>query len=835
MAYPATKRMFVQRRSVGASRPGIRRARRAKFLPTLLCALLVAPPAGLGAPVALAAPAAPGGAPVDMATAVKQLEIVPCLLPARIRRLGSMSYPERRRLVEVTARDCQLKGGEYTFYDRAKPDSAAAFFKKLADDGNVDAQVSLGDVYQYLYPQPDYKQAAHWYRTAMENGSAKGQMQLARLYERGLGVPKDALKATNLWRQATGAGEELVPASALEQARTEADQRIAALTAELRKKSEEAVQVRSDLAQARLEISERKRQMAAAQTALAQAKQKLAQASRDGGNGGDVAALKDQVAKQQRLIDDQQYRIESLQSNLGVQQARLTASLQQAQLQNERLNRELERVSTKADSDLAAALAGAKAKDQQMAALQKQLEAAQAKLAQTSTEYQDAVTKLQQARSTAADNRASNGDRIAALEQAKAEGEAQLDQQRSQIETLHEQLAAVSKESQALKSRLDEQVHATEAAQAKFASTEAELEQTRAKMSQVSGELQQAQARLASLDEERSDLKQQLAAATGQNSDLEKLHKLLADKDARVKAQQARIGELTGEVSKYRDQLADIEVKRASYAMRAPVTPLPDTSSIRLPRNAKLGHYYALVIGNSDYEHLADLKNAANDASAVNRVLKDDYGVDSTLLLNATERQIFQAFQDLAKKTSEDDLVLIYYAGHGYEVKNESYWLPVEIQSREDAEVSGISSLKVARWLSAMPAKHVMVIADSCYSGSGIETTGGFRYSLQDLQQMLPYFINSKSRTMLTSGGDAPVMDGDGGGGDFSIFTKALIGVLKENRGILYGEELYNALVERVKYTPEGTRVNQTPTFGAIESAGHECGQFVLVRPSMRT
>ena len=99
------------------------------------------------------------------------------------------------------------------------------------------AQVSLGDVYQYLYTPPRYEDAAQWYAKASEAGSKKAKMQLARLYERGLGTQQDGLLAVNLWREATGAGEELVLASELEAARTAADERIAQLTEQLQRRS----------------------------------------------------------------------------------------------------------------------------------------------------------------------------------------------------------------------------------------------------------------------------------------------------------------------------------------------------------------------------------------------------------------------------------------------------------------------------------------------------------------------------------------------------------------------------------------------------------------------
>lgn len=772
------------------------------------------------------------GQTVDMEESVRQFEVVPCLLPARIRKLGNMTYPERRRLVEVSARDCELRGGEYTFYDRAAPESAAAFFRKLADDGVVDAQVSLGDVYQYLFEEPDYEQAVKWYRTAMENGSARGKMKLARLYERGLGVPKDGLMATNLWREATGAGEELVLASELEAAQTRADERIAELTEALRERSEEAEQVRAELARSRQEIQERQAAIAAAEAELAQSRELLAQRQAAAPDAQEIAGLKEQIAQKQRRIEDQRFQIDTLEADLGVREAQLNASLRQAQLQNERLSQELARVSARSDAELQAALAEAEVMEQRVAKLNDQLAETRAELDRSRSEHDTLLAQLEQARNAADDTRVDSRERIAELETARAQQASRLDAKQQELEALRDQLATASAASQDLKSRLDQQVHETEAARARFAQTEAELQSTKEELSSLRSELDSATTELARLDEERKSLRQQLAAGEGRASNADELRQLLAVQDDRVQRQQARIGELQAQVEKYRGELTEISLRRASYAKRTPIT---DTSNIRLPSDVKLGKYYSLIIGNSEYEHLNDLDNASNDARGIDRVLREEYGFDSTLLVDATEKEIFRAFQELAGKVSEDDMVLIYYAGHGYEIHNESYWLPVEVQSRQEAEVSGISSLKVADWVRAMPAKHVMLIADSCYSGSGIETTGGFTYSLQDLEEMLPYFMKSRSRTMLTSGGVSPVMDGDGGGGEFSIFTRELIGLLKENRGVLYGEALYDHLVERVKYTPDGVAVNQTPMFGSIESAGHECGQFVLVRPRLRT
>ena len=388
----------------------------------------------------------------------------------------------------------------------------------------------------------------------------------------------------------------------------------------------------------------------------------------------------------------------------------------------------------------------------------------------------------------------------------------------------------MSGQAASLRQQLDTQIDTQAEIEARHATTEAELQRVRAQMNDLQNQLVQTDAQLVAATSERDALERQLASATGNTELVATLKSALSMQNDSIKNQEQQIDDLREQVEEYAAQLTDIRLRRSALAMR---TPMLDTSSIRLPRDVKIGKFRALVIGNNDYENLTDLENAANDARAVHELLQNDYGFESTLLLNGTEAEMFRAFSTLGAEVEDDDLVLIYYAGHGFRSKNESYWLPVELASRQEAEVDGISSLKVADWVRSMPAKHVMIVADSCYSGSGIQTSGGYRYDIATLEASLPYFLSSKSRTMISSGDIAPVMDG-GAEGQHSVFTDALLGLLSENKGILHAGALHDYLVERVKYASDGTRVNQTPQYGSIESAGHENGQFVFLHRNVQ-
>ena len=84
--------------------------------------------------------------------------------------------------------------------------------------------------------------------------------------------------------------------------------------------------------------------------------------------------------------------------------------------------------------------------------------------------------------------------------------------------------------------------------------------------------------------------------------------------------------------------------------------------------------------------------------------------------------------------------------------------------------------------------------------------------------------LETRSRTVLTSGALEPVSD-EGGGG-YSVFARAFIDTLLENSGPLEGVELFTRVRQKVK-----VNANQIPQYGNIRLAGHEVGgDFLLVR-----
>lgn len=269
-----------------------------------------------------------------------------------------------------------------------------------------------------------------------------------------------------------------------------------------------------------------------------------------------------------------------------------------------------------------------------------------------------------------------------------------------------------------------------------------------------------------------------------------------------------------------RNRIKTLKENTSSSVAVARSAPGEGTAASKTPA---LGRYHALVIGNTDYKTLKKLHTPANDAKAVAAMLKDKYGFQVRTLVNASREQIITAFDELRARLVENDNLLVYYAGHGWLDKESErgYWLPVE--AREDSRAAWLSNADITDTLKAMRARHVLVVADSCYSGTlvrGLHIT-------ERTPDYLERAAAKRARLVMTSGGLEPVQDGSG---RHSPFAKAFLAVLDENSGIIDGTSLFHALKRSVM-----TNAPQTPEYADIRFADHDGGDFLFgaVPPSV--
>jgi hypothetical protein len=237
------------------------------------------------------------------------------------------------------------------------------------------------------------------------------------------------------------------------------------------------------------------------------------------------------------------------------------------------------------------------------------------------------------------------------------------------------------------------------------------------------------------------------------------------------------------------------------------------------------GIYYALVIGNNEYEYLPKLISAKNDAMEVSKVLKNEYGFKIQILRDATRQQIVNALNNLRKTVSVDDSVLIYYAGHGEFDKSadKAYWLPVDAESDDDS--NWIIVDRITANIKRTASNHILIVADSCYSGTLTRKAVTDMRSKQKRERYLKKMMKRSSRTILASGGNEPVSDSGGDG--HSVFAQAFIDGLKEMEMTTFtAEELF---YEYVKEVVAGS-AEQIPEYNTIRNSGHKGGDFVFKR-----
>jgi len=243
------------------------------------------------------------------------------------------------------------------------------------------------------------------------------------------------------------------------------------------------------------------------------------------------------------------------------------------------------------------------------------------------------------------------------------------------------------------------------------------------------------------------------------------------------------------------------------------------------------GRYHALVIGNNAYEFMTPLSTARNDAAAVAEVLRTKYAFEVTLLQDATRATIMTALNSLRETLTDQDNLLVYYAGHGTldETNDRGNWLPVNAKPEDTTE--WLSNISLTDLLNIMAARHILVVADSCYSGSLTRSSATTLRSGQTPEQLAADFIalnKKRSRTVLASGDLAPVLDRGQGG--HSVFAGAFLDALDNNTDVLDGQRLLlqiRARVAEAAYDRE--RFEQVPVYAPINLAGHEFGEFFFV------
>jgi len=131
---------------------------------------------------------------------------------------------------------------------------------------------------------------------------------------------------------------------------------------------------------------------------------------------------------------------------------------------------------------------------------------------------------------------------------------------------------------------------------------------------------------------------------------------------------------------------------------------------------------YALLIGVSNYEGLNNLPGAQKDIEEMQRILQNpDIGnFDEVILLhNPSDPTVMQvAIQTLFSDREKDDLLLLYFSGHGIIDNKEKLYLATCKTHKNLFEATTVPASFVHGIINKSKSKRQVVILDCCYSGA---------------------------------------------------------------------------------------------------------------------
>ena len=252
--------------------------------------------------------------------------------------------------------------------------------------------------------------------------------------------------------------------------------------------------------------------------------------------------------------------------------------------------------------------------------------------------------------------------------------------------------------------------------------------------------------------------------------------------------------------------------------------PLPDalrgagSQSLSAPKISHLPaieRKVALLIGINDYEGgIPKLDSPIKDTQEIGNIYKEHLGYEVRTLPNADKATIVSALNRLIRESGPNDSVTVMYAGHGHVVEKtqRGYWIPAKASANDPSQ--WISNEDIAKVVANIPAKQIMLVSDSCYSGN-LASQGKIEKAdvLPNLQQVLA----QRSVAVLTSGGNEPVPDQGKDG--HSVFAWHFMQQLKGVKTVSGGVDMFASLSEGVK-----ADIPQAPQYGAGLASGHQRG-----------
>ena len=280
-----------------------------------------------------------------------------------------------------------------------------------------------------------------------------------------------------------------------------------------------------------------------------------------------------------------------------------------------------------------------------------------------------------------------------------------------------------------------------------------------------------------------------------------------------------------------------------SQTVRTVTRSAPAVAAATPPPGPKVANRWAVVIGVGEYEHrtIPKLRYATRDAEAMYRFLttQGGYPKENVVLLTDTTAQkptllnIKRALGDfLTRRAGRDDMVLIYFAGHGapevdaggVEADGLSKYLIPRDGDPDSLYTTALPMDEIQRIFSRVQAERIVMLLDTCYSG----TAGGRTFARASTRatgindQFLERLTRSRGRVIITASGpnEVALELPELGHGVFTHFVlEGLRGKADRDKdGLVTVSELYEYVEDQVDATARRAGGRQRPLMkGEIE------------------
>ncbi|MAS96677.1 MAG: hypothetical protein CMO55_26095 [Verrucomicrobiales bacterium] len=229
----------------------------------------------------------------------------------------------------------------------------------------------------------------------------------------------------------------------------------------------------------------------------------------------------------------------------------------------------------------------------------------------------------------------------------------------------------------------------------------------------------------------------------------------------------------------------------------------------------------ALVIGSDDYKNAAKLKNAVSDSQLVAKTLSDA-GFQVIALENPGVDEFYGGLEQFKRHSSLAKVGLIYFAGHGLEVRGENYLLPVDAELSSSVQLRSqtvpLKTILDDLGETILPAK--VVILDCCRDNPLSRSWMTTRSISKGLAAIQDTDIPDSSVIVYSAAPGEVAYDGSG---ENSPFSSALASELKRP-----GQNLFQSFLKTSDQVVDATRGAQEP-WVKMDGAARAIRELVLV------